>query len=82
MWKLLPLVMVQWGAMAALFARSKQRNAAVWFAIGAVFPVFGAIAAMVISPKRIAPPKPARVRAVATPKAVLQPVSIVQLHRA
>jgi hypothetical protein len=38
---MLVLMMVQWGALTAWLVRSKRRNLAGWFAIGAVLPVIG-----------------------------------------
>jgi hypothetical protein len=79
MWKMLPLVMIQWGAVAALFARSKQRNVVAWFAIGAVLPVIGTMIVMILpaAQPRVAKAKP-RTAAVRMPISV----GVVQLHRA
>lgn len=38
---LLVLGMVQWGFLTGVIARSKNRDLAKWFAIGAVLPVIG-----------------------------------------
>lgn len=38
---LLVLGMVQWGFLTGVIARSKNRDIAKWFAIGAVLPVVG-----------------------------------------
>lgn len=38
---MLVLMMVQWGALTAWLARSKRRNLAAWFVLGAVLPVIG-----------------------------------------
>jgi len=39
--------MIQWGAITALIARSKNRDVAGWFALGAVLPVIGLVMAIV-----------------------------------
>lgn len=43
--------MIQWGVLTALIARSKNRDLAGWFAVGAVLPVIGLVLAMMATPK-------------------------------
>jgi hypothetical protein len=55
---MLVMIMIQWGAITAWLARSKRRNLAAWFAIGALLPVIGVgvVLAMPVKPK--AAPRP------------------------
>jgi hypothetical protein len=61
------LMMVQWGALTAWLARSKRRNLAAWFAVGAVLPVIGVGLALAVPVKQ---PRRPRKRASATPVAL------------
>jgi hypothetical protein len=57
---LLVLGMVQWGFLTGVIANSKNRDAAKWFALGAVLPVIGlglAIAAPTMAREAPKPPK-------------------------
>ena len=38
---LIVMAMVQWGFLTAVIANGNRRNAALWFAVGAVLPVIG-----------------------------------------
>ena len=60
---MLMLMMVQWGALTAWLVRSKRRNLAAWFALGAVLPVIGVALAIAVPVKvsRVSRPRlPAR----------------------
>jgi hypothetical protein len=66
MTELMVFAMMQWGIFTAAIARSKQRNVAAWFAVGAVLPVIGIaiLIAMPAQPRRAI--RPARLRALPT----------------
>ena len=49
---MLVLAMVQWGFLTAVIARGQQRNAALWFLLGAALPVIGIIAALAVGTPR------------------------------
>jgi hypothetical protein len=49
--EMLMFAMIQWGAITALIARSKNRDIGGWFAIGAVLPVIGLVLAILATPK-------------------------------
>jgi hypothetical protein len=66
---MLVLAMVQWGFLTGVIANSKNRDAAKWFALGAVLPLIGlglAIAASTLprevaeKPRRLVKKAPAR----------------------
>jgi hypothetical protein len=49
--EMLMFAMIQWGAITALIARSKNRDVAGWFALGAVLPVIGLLMAILADTK-------------------------------
>ncbi|MBA2540762.1 MAG: hypothetical protein H0V17_14075 [Deltaproteobacteria bacterium] len=49
--EMLMFAMIQWGAITAVIARSKNRDVAAWFALGAVLPVIGLLMAIMAEAK-------------------------------
>jgi hypothetical protein len=67
---LIVLAMVQWGFLTGVIANSKNRDAAKWFALGAVLPVIGLALAIGAStlPKHVEKPRVATKAPVRIPR--------------
>ena len=60
---MLLFAMIQWGVLTALIARSKNRDVAGWFALGAALPVIGLVVAVTATTK----PRPRTARPTVAP---------------